>query len=137
MNPQATQVLRPAYHRTVGIVYFGRMVDKIRLRAAGTLRSDFLQNMTEFFVTLRRAHLSSALTGIFRLPLLLLTLLGSVLPHVHAVIPAAATNDALYAKGYLVVTHYPGVVVNGGVTNAATTTAGLNAAGPPPSRSDP
>lgn len=44
----------------------------------------------------------------------------------RAVIPPAAKADPLYAKGYLVVTHYPGVHNDG--TNAATTTAGLNEA---------
>ena len=33
--------------------------------------------------------------------------------------------DSLYAKGYLVASHYPGVFTDG--TNASTTTAGLNA----------
>lgn len=82
--------------------------------------------MTEPFVSLRRALPSSAHAGGFRLPLLLLALLGSVLPRAHAAIPAAAKNDVPYAKGYLVVSHYPGAFTN--ETSAATTTAGLNEA---------
>ena len=58
--------------------------------------------------------------------LLFFTLAGSLLPHAQATIPAAASADPLYAKGYLVVTLYPGVFSDG--TNAATTTAGLNEA---------
>ena len=43
-----------------------------------------------------------------------------------ATIPEAAKSDPLYAKGYLVVTYYPGVYNDG--THAASTTAGLNEA---------
>ncbi len=43
-----------------------------------------------------------------------------------AAIPAAAKVDPLYAKGYLVVTYYPGVYNDG--THAASTTQGLNQA---------
>ncbi|MDP3069956.1 MAG: glycosyl hydrolase family 28-related protein [Opitutaceae bacterium] len=69
---------------------------------------------------------SSVLSRRFRLPLLFVALLGTVLPRARATIPAAARSDALYAKGYLVVTHYPGVFTN--ETSATTTTAGLNEA---------
>ncbi len=77
-------------------------------------------------VTLRRAYFPSALTGGFRLLFLLLALFGTVLPRAHAAIPPTAMSDPLYAKGYLVVTNYPGVFNNG--TNVASTTAGLNEA---------
>ncbi|HEV2393960.1 MAG TPA: DUF5069 domain-containing protein [Verrucomicrobiae bacterium] len=40
---------RSAYDRTGGIVYFARMLDKIRLRAAGTLRRDFHPNLGSGF----------------------------------------------------------------------------------------
>ncbi len=46
--------------------------------------------------------------------------------HAWAAIPEAAKNDPLYAKGYLVVTHYAGVHNDG--TNATSTTAGINQA---------
>ncbi|MFY9268601.1 MAG: DUF5069 domain-containing protein [Candidatus Manganitrophaceae bacterium] len=38
-----------AYHRVGGIVYFARMLDKIRLHAAGDLRSDFHPNLGSGF----------------------------------------------------------------------------------------
>jgi gluconokinase len=41
-KPQAP---RSAYDRTRGIVYFARMLDKIRLHAAGKLRADFHPNL--------------------------------------------------------------------------------------------
>ena len=44
-----TQVPRSAYDRTGGIVYFARMLNKIRLHAAGTLRSDFHSNLGSGF----------------------------------------------------------------------------------------
>ncbi len=34
-----------AYQETLGMVYFARMLDKIRLQAAGTLREDFCDNL--------------------------------------------------------------------------------------------
>ncbi len=34
-----------AYTETLGLVYFARMLDKIRLHAAGTLREDFIDNL--------------------------------------------------------------------------------------------
>lgn len=43
------QVPRSAYDRTDGIVYFARMLNKIRLHAAGTLRSDFHANLGSGF----------------------------------------------------------------------------------------
>jgi gluconokinase len=39
------RVPRSAYDRTGGLVYFARMLDKIRLHTAGQLRSDFHQNL--------------------------------------------------------------------------------------------
>lgn len=39
------QVPPSAYDRTGGIVYFARMLNKIRLHAAGALRSDFHANL--------------------------------------------------------------------------------------------
>lgn len=36
---------RSAYDLTGGLVYFARMLDKIRLRAAGRLRTDFHENL--------------------------------------------------------------------------------------------
>ncbi len=42
-------VPRSAYDRTGGIVYFARMLHKIRLRAAGTLRPDFHLNLGSGF----------------------------------------------------------------------------------------
>lgn len=44
----------------------------------------------------------------------------------HAVIPQAAIDDPLFAKGYLVITHYPGVFNN--ESNAPSTRAGLQTA---------
>ena len=43
------QVPRSAFDRTGGIVYFARMLDKIRLHAAGRLRDDFHSNLGEGF----------------------------------------------------------------------------------------
>lgn len=40
-----TALPRSAYDRTGGIVYLARMLHKIRLRAAGTLRPDFHANL--------------------------------------------------------------------------------------------
>lgn len=40
---------RSAYDRTGGLVYFARMLDKIRLHAAGKLRPDFHANLGEGF----------------------------------------------------------------------------------------
>jgi Domain of unknown function (DUF5069) len=34
-----------AYQETLGMIYFARMVDKIRLHAAGNLREDFCENL--------------------------------------------------------------------------------------------
>ncbi len=39
------RVPRSAYDRTGGLVYFARMLDKIRLHAAGELRADFHANL--------------------------------------------------------------------------------------------
>lgn len=36
---------RSAYDLTGGLVYFARMLDKVRLRAAGRLRADFHENL--------------------------------------------------------------------------------------------
>ncbi len=46
-NPQ--NVPRSAYDRTGGIVYFARMLHKIRLYAAGNLRADFHANLGSGF----------------------------------------------------------------------------------------
>ncbi len=35
----------PAYQETLGMCYFARMLDKIRLQAAGDLREDFCDNL--------------------------------------------------------------------------------------------
>ncbi|MDR3405360.1 MAG: DUF5069 domain-containing protein [Chthoniobacter sp.] len=43
MSANATP--RSAYDRVGGIVYFARMLDKIRLRAAGRLRADYHANL--------------------------------------------------------------------------------------------
>ena len=40
-----SRVPRSAYDRTGGLVYFARMLDKIRLHAAGELRADFHANL--------------------------------------------------------------------------------------------
>jgi hypothetical protein len=42
-------VPRSAYDRTGGIVYFARMLDKIRLRTAGALRADYHANLGSGF----------------------------------------------------------------------------------------
>ncbi len=42
-------VPRSAYDRTGGIVYFARMLNKIRLHAAGVLRADYLANLGSGF----------------------------------------------------------------------------------------
>lgn len=34
-----------AYQETLGMIYFARMLNKIRLHAAGTLRADFRENL--------------------------------------------------------------------------------------------
>jgi hypothetical protein len=36
---------RSAYDRTKGLVYFARMLDKIRLKAANQLRDDYFENL--------------------------------------------------------------------------------------------
>lgn len=38
-----------AYQETLGMVYFARMLDKVRLNAAGDLREDFLDNLGSGF----------------------------------------------------------------------------------------
>ena len=43
------QVPRSAFDHTGGIVYFARMLDKIRLHAAGRLRADFQPNLGSGF----------------------------------------------------------------------------------------
>jgi gluconokinase len=40
-------VPRSAYDETLGMIYFARMLDKIRLHAAGNLREDFQENLGE------------------------------------------------------------------------------------------
>ena len=50
MPSQVENVLpRSAFDRTGGIVYFARMLHKIRLRAAGKLRTDFHANLGSGF----------------------------------------------------------------------------------------
>lgn len=49
MNPTADRVPRSAHDRTGGLVYFARMLDKIRLRAAGQLRADYHANLGDGF----------------------------------------------------------------------------------------
>jgi gluconokinase len=41
--------LRSPYDRVAGLVYFGRMIDKIRLHAAGTLPEDYHKNVGKGF----------------------------------------------------------------------------------------
>lgn len=60
--------------------------------------------------------------------LALFSLAGIVSLPAYAAIPVSAQNDPLYAKGYLVVSHYPGVTIDGGTATASATTAALNAA---------
>ena len=60
--------------------------------------------------------------------LALFALAGIVSLPAYAAIPVSAQNDPLYAKGYLVVSHYPGVTINGGTATATATTAALNTA---------
>lgn len=43
------QGLRSCYERVGGVVYFGRMLDKIRLFAAGTLPEDYHDNLGKGF----------------------------------------------------------------------------------------
>lgn len=43
------RVPRSAYDRTGGLVYFARMLDKIRLHSAGELRADFHANLGSGF----------------------------------------------------------------------------------------
>lgn len=38
-----------AYQETLGMIYFARMLDKIRLKAAGKLREDFCDNLGSGF----------------------------------------------------------------------------------------
>lgn len=38
-----------AYQETLGMIYFARMLDKIRLNAAGNLREDFCDNLGKGF----------------------------------------------------------------------------------------
>ncbi|MCF7689751.1 MAG: hypothetical protein K9N01_15780 [Cephaloticoccus sp.] len=46
----------------------------------------------------------------------------------HAFVPQAALDDPMYAQGFLVVSHYSGVTINGDAPTAADTTAALNEA---------
>jgi hypothetical protein len=45
MSSTVGHVPRSAYDRTAGLVYFARMLDKIRLHAAEALRADFHANL--------------------------------------------------------------------------------------------
>lgn len=58
--------------------------------------------------------------------LLWVAVAGNALTAARAAIPSEALADPLYAKGYIVVSHYAGVNRDG--ANAAATTAGLNEA---------
>ena len=49
MEPTTARVPRSAYDRTGGLVYFARMLDKIRLHAFGQLRSDYHANLGDGF----------------------------------------------------------------------------------------
>lgn len=73
-----------------------------------------------------RVPVSFVRTWMFHWPLLLAAFSGFVAARTEAAIPAAATQDPLYAKGYLVVTYYSGVSKTG--TWPVSTTAGLNQA---------
>ena len=44
-----TTVPCSAFDQVQGVVYFARMLDKIRLHAAGRLRADYLENLGEAF----------------------------------------------------------------------------------------
>ena len=48
-EPKEKSVPRSAYDCTCGIVYFARMLDKIRLRAAGALLADYHANLGSGF----------------------------------------------------------------------------------------
>lgn len=41
--------LRSIYHKTERLVYFGRMLDKIRLHASGSLPAEYQKNMGGYF----------------------------------------------------------------------------------------
>ncbi len=80
-------------------------------------------------VTARRpARIFAAARRALQLPLLTALLFGSTSSVLHATVPQAAIDDPLFAKGYLVVTHYPGVSNANDVNAAPNTTAGLNLA---------
>ena len=49
METTAVRIPRSAYDRTGGLVYFARMLDKIRLHAAGQLRADYHANLGSGF----------------------------------------------------------------------------------------
>jgi hypothetical protein len=49
VNTISSQVPRSAFDRTGGMVYFARMLDKIRLHSAGRLRADFHANLGSGF----------------------------------------------------------------------------------------
>ncbi len=49
MNPPADRVPRSAYDRTGDLVYFARMLHKIRLQVAGQLRADYHANLGDGF----------------------------------------------------------------------------------------
>ncbi|MEI6872788.1 MAG: DUF5069 domain-containing protein [Verrucomicrobiota bacterium] len=44
-----TAAIRSPYEKTLSIVYFGRMLDKIRLNAQGRLPQDYIANLGEGF----------------------------------------------------------------------------------------
>jgi Domain of unknown function (DUF5069) len=48
-TPNLLQAPRNAFDRTGGIVYFARMLDKIRLHAKGHLKGDYLANLGSGF----------------------------------------------------------------------------------------
>lgn len=45
MSNAMNSVPLSAYEETLGMIYFARMLDKIRLNAAGNLREDFRENL--------------------------------------------------------------------------------------------
>ena len=49
MKIDAFKSLRSPHQKVGGIVYFGRMIDKIRLHAAGQLPEDYLPNLGDGF----------------------------------------------------------------------------------------
>jgi hypothetical protein len=53
--------LRSCYDKVGRLIYFGRMLDKIRLHAAGQLPPDYVENLGEHQFTLGAAASSASL----------------------------------------------------------------------------